>query len=90
MRVPFVDFDSRHEPLRAELDAAVAAVGRRGDFIHAAQAHGAKYRGRRVGTFGHAAAFSFDPSKNLGAWEGFRFTCRRPLRRSDTVAATSR
>jgi dTDP-3-amino-3,4,6-trideoxy-alpha-D-glucose transaminase len=33
----------------------------------AAQAHGAAYRGRRVGGLGNAAAFSFYPSKNLGA-----------------------
>ena len=33
-----------------------------------AQAHGAAYRGRRCGTFGVAAAFSFYPSKNLGAY----------------------
>lgn len=32
------------------------------------QAHGARYRGRRVGTFGHAAAYSFYPGKNLGAY----------------------
>ncbi len=32
-----------------------------------AQAHGALYRGQRVGSFGDAAAFSFYPTKNLGA-----------------------
>ncbi|MGE3327837.1 MAG: DegT/DnrJ/EryC1/StrS family aminotransferase [Acidimicrobiia bacterium] len=33
----------------------------------AAQAHGARWRGGRVGSFGAAAAFSFYPGKNLGA-----------------------
>ncbi len=33
----------------------------------AAQAHGATYNGQRAGALGHAAAFSFYPSKNLGA-----------------------
>lgn len=32
-----------------------------------AQAHGATYKGKRVGTFGIAAGFSFYPGKNLGA-----------------------
>jgi dTDP-4-amino-4,6-dideoxygalactose transaminase len=33
-----------------------------------AQAHEAKYNGKVVGTFGHAASFSFYPGKNLGAY----------------------
>lgn len=32
-----------------------------------AQAHGAVYKGQKVGTFGNAAGFSFYPGKNLGA-----------------------
>jgi dTDP-4-amino-4,6-dideoxygalactose transaminase len=33
----------------------------------ACQAHGAMYKGRRTGSLGHAAGFSFYPTKNLGA-----------------------
>lgn len=34
----------------------------------AAQAHGARYRGRRLGSLGRLAGFSFYPAKNLGAF----------------------
>ena len=34
----------------------------------AAQAHGARYKGARAGSLGDAAAFSFYPGKNLGAF----------------------
>jgi len=34
----------------------------------ACQAHGARYKGKRAGSLGHAAAFSFYPGKNLGAY----------------------
>ncbi len=33
----------------------------------ASQAHGAAFNGKRVGSFGHVACFSFYPAKNLGA-----------------------
>jgi dTDP-4-amino-4,6-dideoxygalactose transaminase len=48
----------------------VTAVARRYNLVvieDAAQAHGARYKGKRAGGFGDAAAFSFYPSKNLGA-----------------------
>ena len=34
----------------------------------AAQAHGAVYKGRKLGAHGHAVAWSFYPTKNLGAF----------------------
>ena len=43
----------------------------------ACQAHGAAYRGRRVGSFGDAACFSFYPTKNMTTGEGGMVTTSR-------------
>ncbi|MGB2711549.1 MAG: DegT/DnrJ/EryC1/StrS family aminotransferase, partial [Conexibacter sp.] len=53
----------------ADLDAVCAWAATRDVLVveDACQAHGATWRGRRVGGFGAAAAFSFYPTKNLGA-----------------------
>jgi len=54
----------------AAMDRILAIAERHGLPVieDAAQAHGAKYRGKRVGQFGQIACFSFYPSKNLGAY----------------------
>jgi dTDP-4-amino-4,6-dideoxygalactose transaminase len=54
----------------AEMDEILAVASRRNLAVveDAAQAHGALYRRRPVGSIGDAAAFSFYPTKNLGAW----------------------
>jgi dTDP-4-amino-4,6-dideoxygalactose transaminase len=51
--------------------AEIRAVARRNGLAvieDAAQAHGATWRGRRVGSFGRLAGWSFYPSKNLGCF----------------------
>jgi dTDP-4-amino-4,6-dideoxygalactose transaminase len=53
----------------ADMDP-ILEIGRRHDLLvieDSCQAHGAEYRGRRTGSMGHMAAFSFYPGKNLGA-----------------------
>ncbi len=54
----------------ADMDAIRAVAGARGIPVleDAAQAHGARLGDRRAGALGHAAAFSFYPGKNLGAF----------------------
>jgi len=54
----------------AEMDP-ILDVAHRHDLLvieDAAQAHGAEYRGRRAGSVGDLACFSFYPSKNLGCY----------------------
>jgi dTDP-4-amino-4,6-dideoxygalactose transaminase len=51
----------------APLDEILAAAGDVPVIEDAAQAHGAELGGRRIGRLGTAAAFSFYPTKNLGA-----------------------
>ncbi len=54
----------------ANLDPLLEIAGRRNLFVieDAAQAHGAARNGRRCGSIGRLACFSFYPGKNLGAY----------------------
>jgi len=65
----------------ADMDPIMAAA-RKHDLLvieDACQAHGAEYKGKRAGSIGHMAAFSFYPGKNLGACgEGGAFVTNDP------------
>ena len=65
----------------ADMDPIVDVARRHGIVVieDAAQAHGAEYFGRRCGSLGDMATFSFYPSKNLGALgEGGAVVTRNP------------
>jgi len=64
----------------ADMDPILEIARRRGLLVveDAAQAHGAEYKGRRAGSMGDIAGFSFYPGKNLGAYgEGGAVTTNR-------------
>ena len=54
----------------ADMDPILKVAREQGLYVveDACQAHGAEYKGRRVGALGDAACFSFYPGKNLGAF----------------------
>ena len=54
----------------APMDELIAIADKNNLFLleDAAQAHGARYKGKRTGGLGKAAGFSFYPAKNLGGW----------------------
>jgi dTDP-4-amino-4,6-dideoxygalactose transaminase len=54
----------------ADMDPILAVARRHGIIVieDAAQAHGARHQGRRAGSLGDLACFSFYPGKNLGAY----------------------
>lgn len=54
----------------ADMPELASLAAERGIYLieDAAQAHGAEIQGRRTGTWGHIACFSFYPGKNLGAY----------------------
>lgn len=56
--------------LPAEMDKIMALAKKHALKVieDSAQAHGAVFRGKKIGTFGDAATFSFFPGKNLGAY----------------------
>lgn len=65
----------------ADMDPITEIARRHGLAVieDAAQAHGAEYKGRRVGSIGDAGCFSFYPGKNLGAYgEGGAITTGSP------------
>ncbi len=53
----------------ADMDPIMEIAKKHGLYVveDCAQAHGAKYKGKVIGSFGDAAGFSFYPGKNLGA-----------------------
>jgi len=56
------------QPCQMDVISQIAEKHRLKVIEDAAQAHGARWRGRPTGSLGHVACFSFYPGKNLGAY----------------------
>lgn len=74
--------------LPAEMDEIMALAKKHNLIVieDCAQAHGAEYKGKKIGTIGHAASFSFYPGKNLGAYGD----AGAMVTNDDTIAAKAR
>lgn len=72
-----------------DMDPIMEVAGKYGLKIveDCAQAHGATYKGQKVGTFGDAAGFSFYPGKNLGALGDAGAVVTNDKELSDTIRA---
>lgn len=69
-----------HAGSPADMDGVMAAAGRHGLKVveDAAQAHGASWRGKRVGAIGDVGVFSFQSSKPINCGEGGMMTTDSP------------
>src|SRR5438067_1940396 len=74
LAVPFVDLRAQHAALADEIEPRLREIMAGAQFILGPdvaafeEEFAAYYGDRRAGTLGHAAAFSFYPAKNLGAY----------------------
>jgi dTDP-4-amino-4,6-dideoxygalactose transaminase len=74
-------------PVRWEAIQRIAVAHNLRLIEDAAQAHGATYNGKKIGSLGDTAAFSFYPAKNLGALGDAGCICTNSRATADKVSA---